>query len=246
MLIPWFAVSLVFWAAPAIVSGDLGSITWKSAIALFVRPFFHLWYIPALFIGVLIFWVCVRIRHGYWVIGALSIVGFIAFQTPIAEMIEPVEVVDYRYFGFFIWLAAGFLVRNANLRLPSARYSFLILLVGIALYVTDFYMSGDEWLLPVSLLVLNGGLFGCYPSILRWLDARSPSAWYPWESVGRESLWVYLLHPAITYPFILVTVGNPWQPLLGLALTVAIYAISVLLILLLSRSPRVVRVGNVD
>jgi acyltransferase len=229
MLWQWLVVSLAFgyWkgALPSTARGTLD--------VLFFEPLFHLWFVPALVLMVVITQVVLRSGCGWRTLAAVAAGTFIVFELPIGKQYIPESLtsLDHRYSAYFIWFLLGFAVRNAGwswLRSRAVQLGAAALAVtGLAVYASAF--GGGAWTRDIGFAALNTGLIILLPLMLDALRAPLPLIGDAMARLGRGSLWIYLLHPFAT---------EVWRPhddggLLGrgagVLITVAIVGVSVAL-----------------
>lgn len=229
MLLQWAAVTVCFIA----VAAEFGNRKWPKDIGDLVSdtvllPYFHLWYVPVLFVALVVLWSLVRFPQPHLLIASLGIGGFVLFESPLGP---PTNTIDHRYVGYFLWLAAGFLIRARGNGLPTGRTAGLLAATGGALWLAAFTVHG--WTATVGLLLLNFGLFGFAPTSLEWLNRHGGSSskagrFVEWLAIaGRDSLWIYLLHPVVTIPIVRLCRDSSLLPLVQLPLALAIFVLSV-------------------
>jgi acyltransferase len=223
MVAAWLGVSLLYLAVNQPES--FGSFP-RLVRDLFFRPEFHLWYVPALFGAVLVARLLIASPPGRIGLLAIAVGGYLLWRTPLDVLLPDVLIrnVDERYLGFLIWFVLGLYARNGWLQLPGRRLAASLILAGGLLYAVAFEFRG--WYSPVGFLMLNLGLVSLVPWIVQRLDRPLPHLGRSLETVGRNSLWVYLLHPFVTDLFRDADLSVPVERVAGVALTVVILAVA--------------------
>lgn len=194
MLWQWLAVSVVF---EVFMGGFRGSSTVESAWLAVAEPRYHLWYVPVLMAAVVAIWVAAPFRPAHLALGAIALLGYLLFATPLRSHVDLPVAVDYRYFAFplFVWLGAA--MRAGWLRSPKQPWvPLLLVVVGALLYAYGFENAG--WPRPIGFLWLNVGLGLLLPRLIARLERRIPVVTQSAVLLSTYSLWVYLLHPFAT------------------------------------------------
>lgn len=191
MLAAWLVVSLLYLA---VFDRDAHATAPHALRTLVLTPVWHLWYVPALFLAVVMTRLLCRARGA---LVTIAVLGMQAFETPLASV--SAVYVDRRYFGYFGWFLLGFAVRNGWLRVPAVGWRVAAIVVGGCGWVVGFY--GHAWAGDVGFIVLNVGVVLSVPAVLGLLSSPLPVVGGALTRIGRSSLWVYLLHPFVTGPF---------------------------------------------
>jgi len=233
MLIAWAVVSLAWLAT---FSADSFHSARRFIRDFVLKPEFHLWYIPALFVALLLAWALTRWRLGIAALGVIALLGYAAFESPIAGSLPFTGRWDDRYLGYLVFFVLGLAVRNGWLTVPPAWIRLVALAAGAGLYLTAFWSPGG-WRESVGFLVLNLGIGLSIPGLLARLVTPLGIAGTPLQLIGEYSLWVYLLHPFITR--ITQLDEGPWllRRGWGAVMTLVILIAAVLVILLWRRLP---------
>jgi fucose 4-O-acetylase-like acetyltransferase len=194
MLAAWLVVSLLYLA---VFDQDAYATVPHALRTLVLTPVWHLWYVPALFLAV----VMTRLlRDARVALVMIAVFGMLAFETPLPSVPLGIHThVDHRYLGYFGWFLLGFAVRNGWLRVPAAGWRVAAIVVGGCGWVAGFY--GHAWTGDVGFIVLNIGAVLSVPAVLGLLSSPLPMVGGALTRIGRYSLWVYLLHPFVTGPF---------------------------------------------
>jgi fucose 4-O-acetylase-like acetyltransferase len=221
MLAAWLVVSALYLA---VFDPSAYAMAPHALRTFLLTPVWHLWYVPALFLAVAAAKLLAGSTAGRLTLGAVALLGMIAFETPLGHAVVPSVVqahVDHRYLGYFGWFLLGLAVRNGWVRVPAAGWRIAAIVVGAAGWVAGFY--GHEWAGDVGFVVLNVGAVLSVPTVLGWLAEPVPVLGGALTRIGRYSLWVYLLHPFVTGP-LQASADRPGaeQRVLGLLVTAAI------------------------
>ena len=185
-------------------------------------PYFHLWFIPALFLMVLITWLSIKIGANHismLVIGGLTFIVFEALQIQNSVGWLNADSIDYRFAALYVWFVLGLLIAqrppiNLWITLPMA-------VVGSAGMFMAFPSAGS--LRDMSFFLMNAGLAGLLPHLIYTVERIGSLRWL--APVGQFSLWIYLLHPFATDLLRKNIAPNAWWQ--GLAMTIAIVVVSV-------------------
>ena len=233
MVIAWAVVS-VAWLAWFFPDSFHGIRRFIGDFAL--NPSFHLWYIPALFIALVLAWVLSRWRAGIIALGIVAVAGYFLFESPLSVALPFAGDWDERYVGYLVFFVLGLAVRNGWVGVPALWTRLAAIAVGGALYIAAFW-TADPWQVSLGFLALNLGVCLMVPTALDRMSTPLPFAGKPLQLIGEYSLWVYLLHPFVTR-LTLVDEGR-WivQRGWGVLVTLAILVASVLVILLWKKSP---------
>jgi fucose 4-O-acetylase-like acetyltransferase len=219
LVLPWLLVTglfLIIRKSPVemIMAGE-----WDALISrIFLFPYFHLWYIPALLVGISLLWLFSRLNVSVAVGMGIALALYFLFTNQVRGQFshELLEGFNRKYLGYFLFLYLGFVVRNSHLKFKSIRTSVLFAIFGLSIFIVGFYDRG--WYSPIGFLVLNLSLISIYPTLIAWFDRIEVWSKDQISSAGRFSLWLYLLHPLITVPFIRATDEKWFQALSGLLL----------------------------
>ncbi|WP_062383033.1 acyltransferase family protein [Demequina iriomotensis] len=224
MLLAWLVVSLV-WRAAATPGASWAPKDLVDAVVL--QPAFHLWYIPALMLAVVVAWVLVRTaRPGLW-IGAVAALAYLG--TPALESITGPLPFDRRYLLYFVYFAFGLMVRNGWARVLPVPWALASVAGGLVLRAAVF--AGAESIDQLAWLVLNIGAMSLVPPAIGWLERPLPAIGPSLATIGQYSLWVYLLHPFVTSGKVMpgAEIWGSSVPL-SLAVTVLVLVVAVVLI----------------
>ncbi|MFD2793228.1 acyltransferase family protein [Promicromonospora vindobonensis] len=230
MLAAWLVVS-VLWLA--LEEPDAFTDVQSFVEVLLLRPAFHLWYVPMLFLSVLLLRLLGRpLNSSAWArtaLGLAAVAGALLFQTPLKELVPPIVLdnVDARYAGYFVWVLLGVALRNGWLPRIGLWWLAPLVVVGLAarswVYVSD---AAGPWWSVVAFTVLSLGASLCVPPLRDALRSRLPIVGEALGTVGKHSLYVYLLHPFVTDALQTPEVGWLRSLVLGAAVTVAILVAS--------------------
>jgi len=223
MLLPWLIAFVAFSA----ISGEFATFA-KIAMSI-LRPHYHLWFVPVLFVFVLI---ATRVKlptTALFVIAlAVSVVGFALFgfphyKGPLAGMTLP----DDRYLTMAVFFFAGLWV-SQRATIPVLPAS-LLAIAGLGLWQYEFW-NADAVPTILAYVGLNLALIATLP-VLVALPLRSSLL----EFLGQDSLYFYLWHL-----FLFRVLTRLFQPFIGGWLLLAL-VFGVTMIVLLAARPILAR-----
>ncbi|MFD7308990.1 acyltransferase family protein [Promicromonospora sp. NPDC059942] len=230
MIAAWLVVS-VLWLA--VQEPDAFGSVRSFVEVLVLRPSFHLWYVPMLFLSVLL----LRLLGGPLArsvvaraaLGVAAVAGALLFQTPLKELVPQVVLdnVDARYAGYFVWILLGVAVRNGWF--PRLGLVWVLPVVAVGLVARSWVYTSDgagPWWSVAAFTVLSLGASLCVPALRDALRTPLPIVGESLRTVGHHSLYVYLLHPFVTDALHTPEVGWLRSMALGGAVTVAILVAS--------------------
>ncbi|MDN4484317.1 acyltransferase family protein [Demequina lignilytica] len=218
MLWQWLAVSVAF---ELFSGGFRGDSTVESMWLMIVDPRYHLWYVPVLFVAIVAIWAFAPYRRANMALGALTLVGYMLYSTPLRNAWDLPQEIDPRYLGYMIFVWLGVAVRMGMLRAPRRGWTTLLAIVpGAALYAWGF--DHGSWFKAVGFLVLNIGLCLAVPAILRAIERPVPLLGPAAALISTYSLWIYLLHPFVTQTFIVPSGSTLREVALGAGLAALI------------------------
>lgn len=204
MLWQWLVVSIAF---EFYMGGFRGDSLSESLWLMVAEPRFHLWFIPALLIAVLLIWLMAPLRMSRVTLGTIFLAGYFLYSTPLRNSLDMPDGFDPRFIGYgvFVWLG----VESRRLAVPTSLRvwaSSVAILGGGTLYLVGFYESG--WYKALGFLIFNLGIMLVLPGLLRLLERRVPILTTAAVLIATYSLWVYLLHPFATEAFRVEEVGS--------------------------------------
>lgn len=185
LILPWLVACLVHLT----VSRQLDIL---SPIAIFLRPPYHLWFVPVMMAFILVAAVSRRTPSAMLAIAApFSIAAMYAFG--VGQSGDPILTapVDRRFFIYPIFFFFGLWVARHETRPWKQRASMLLAMIGLAWWCE---LHSRPALLPevAAELILGLSLTSLLPL------ARTSRLHLPFTaSIGRESLYYYLWHPLI-------------------------------------------------
>ncbi|SEJ59522.1 acyltransferase family protein [Demequina mangrovi] len=183
--------------------------------ALFLQPAFHLWYVPALMLGLVAAWFLVRTSRPWLWVGAAGVIAYVG--TPVLQALVGPLPFNKRYLIFFVYFAYGLMVRNGWARALPMRWALAATGIGLALRIAIFAGVG----LPADLsrLVLTLGVVSLIPPAITLLAKPLPAVGPSLVSIGQYSLWIYLLHPLVTQGTV-VPWSESWRDVLSRSIVV--------------------------
>jgi fucose 4-O-acetylase-like acetyltransferase len=230
MIAAWLVVS-VLWLA--VQEPDAFDSVRSFVEVLVLRPSFHLWYVPMLFLSVLLLRLLGRPLGRSVVaraaLGVAAVAGALLFQTPCKELVPQVVLdnVDARYAGYFVWILLGVAVRNGWF--PRLALGWVLPVVAVGLVARSWVYTSDAagpWWSVAAFTVLSLGASLSVPALRDALRTPLPIVGEGLRTVGQYSLYVYLLHPFVTDALQTPEIGWARSMALGAAVTVAILVAS--------------------
>lgn len=230
MLAAWLVVSVLWLVAQ---EPDAFESVRTFLEVLLLRPSFHLWYVPMLFLSVLVLRLLggplgrsAAARAG---LAVAAVAGALLFQTPLKELVPDVvlDTVDARYAGYFVWVLLGVAVRNGWF--PRVGAGWYVPLIAVGLVARSWVYTSEAagpWSSAAAFTVLSVGAALAVPALRDALRTTLPVVGAGLRTVGKHSLYVYLLHPFVTDALATPEVGPLRSMALGAAVTVAILVAS--------------------
>ena len=179
MLFPWFIALVVY-----TVFLSLDHFTIHEIAIRFIHPFYHLWYVPSLFIFIVITWILRRIKDDELFFFFLVSIGLLLINTNIS-------LFEFRL-SFFVYFIAGIVVQKLQLQNNHILigggvfliYSIVILILFMLSVKHDYYVTYLR--LPCMLLI-------CTTSVQAVINSKKLHSLLL-SFVGRNSLEIYLWH----------------------------------------------------
>ena len=186
MLLPWAVATSIY------VTVSHVPLSWTAPVDLFLRPVFHLWYIPALFCFILSTRLLPFSPLTLLALSApVSLAAMYGFGLGHAAVGQGLFAPDSRflyypvYFFFGMWMAARPLSRQ-HIWMASIA-------AGLGLvWWAALYGSGDQLAYVPARLLMCIGLIALLRNWTEW-RWRFPAV----EAIGRGSLFFYLWHPLV-------------------------------------------------
>lgn len=230
MILPWLIAIIVYlWA-----TDNLLSITYSSFYKIYFFPYYHLWYVPSLFLFILCTWFLKNYDELIIIIMALGIFMFFfnsyyfnnQFITKLINVYKP---------HYFIFYLSGYFFRkyhfvnHVNEKVISYIMCLLILLIFYR--ISNFYFALspflfiDFYVLNISIIFL---MLTCITDDKMRLNYSTYLIW-----LGKNSLPVYLYHvliillsKSIFLPHLYIIYWYSLTTLLIISLIIMIYYLS--------------------
>lgn len=208
MVRQWLAV-LVVWAFLFARPDGL-----EAAVRLLTAPPFHLWYVPALVVAL-----SVLKQLPLRVALVVTLAAAVVWGTPLKASVPTPDGLDWRYLAYPFWVVLGTATRRGVVRPHPGLLAAGV--VGVAGWIGG-YVAGERWVIDVGFLLLNLSTVVVVPAAIDAADRwRAPVAEIL-ATVGRHSLWIYLLHPFATRWVVRVDDGGLEGRLVGAVATALI------------------------
>lgn len=237
LIIPWI-LGLIGYLPFSLSGRDISEIN----LSDFIFPFFHLWYIPAYILGVLLCYAVIKYRISALFIlvltASITCGWFMVFkdnELPATE--QPLHHLgDKRLYAYLFFFFIGFSLRNGLLKIkPSVPLLLFLIVFSLTATVILFYQDTPQVIMLIPYMVFNSCL------ALFVLIYVGPNEWFQHKLVlliNKHSLGLYLYHPMIIF-LIYHFLGdenrehtNNWQ---GLAIGLTTLSIALTLILVLQK-----------
>lgn len=203
LVLPWVVASLLMLLLQR--HGSLREISTQDIANFWFKPTYHLWFVPALLIMI----VFTRAAAGS-LIAELAL--FVA-SLIVALIVLPLEtglptsfhrvLGDMRTYRFLVFYVFGYLLRNHH---PAVeRFAVVLRGASWALIPLGSYLylarpgQLNSWPVSIAFLLINLPLLAWIAVLLPRLDFSGQFA-TAMKRVGQDSLWIYLVHPFITWP----------------------------------------------
>jgi fucose 4-O-acetylase-like acetyltransferase len=164
---------------------------------LLLDPYFHLWFVPALFLMILMTWCAARLNMSLKLLLVVAFALWMVFTTlPALNPDSPLNnsEVDLRFLGLYVWFVLGLNLKGREWSPRFVTLAAVTAIVGGGLVFLTFPVSNVFFF--AGSLMLNGGLGFC---LLRLYEVGERSRFlHRFAAIGRYSLWIYLLHPFAT------------------------------------------------
>ena len=168
-----------------------------------IYPFYHLWYVPAYVIGVLICFTVIKLRIPAIIIliltGAFTIVWYDIYRsTYLAVEQQPLYILgEKRFYSYQVFFFLGFALRNGliQIKLPA----LLLVIVATVAFVASVilvYSNASDYTISVPYMFFNLSL------VLFLLLYFAPLALFQHPLIlliNKQSLGIYLYHPMIIF-----------------------------------------------
>lgn len=203
MLLPWLVATILY-----MVAGD-APISWNLPLELLLRPPFHLWYIPALFLLILVTRLLPLSPLLLLAIGTpISLATMYAFGLEHGPVGHSLLSPDSRFLRYPVYFFFGMLVAERGF---PKRYLWIVLLVGALglAWWSSLYGSNQGLAFVPARLLMCLCLIALLPSL-----AATRLHWAPINRIGRDSLFFYLWHPLVM-ALVMMAGGGAWVTLAG-------------------------------
>lgn len=197
--VPWAIAFLFFFLyehREAILSGRLTAATVADAL---LYPWHHLWFIPAYVAMAVTTYILVKIRAPLVAVAVIALIFSVVWRGTMSDRIRDLACLywlgDKRFGHLYCFFLIGFLMRNRFSRSFSTPELWLAAAaLGVARIVL-FFTPRPPALNAVSFVALNAVLaLPVLSAVSRMRTLKLP----PLNFIGKQSLGVYLWHPAVT------------------------------------------------
>jgi len=206
-LIPWAIASLVY--LPFSLQGR--SITQLTIMNL-LYPFYHLWYVPAYFIGVMLCYAVAQLRIPVKLVllitASFTVIWYIFFRDshlPVTE--QPLYWLgEKRFYAYLFFFFLGFALRNEYIRIfPNPFFLLSAIAIVFVTIVVFVFNHLPDFAIAILYLLFNAG---CVLFVLLYVG---PQQWLQHKFIlfiNKQSLGIYLYHPLILFT-IYHLIGDP-------------------------------------
>lgn len=186
MLLPWAVATSIY------VTISHVPLSWTSPIDLFLRPVFHLWYVPALFCFIVATRLLPFSPLTLLALSApVSLAAMYGFGLGHAALWDGPLAPDSRYLYYLGYFFLGMWVARRPLARQHLWLAWMATGLGL-IWWTGLYDSGDQFAYVPARLLMCIGLIALLPS---WTERRWRLPMV--EAIGRGSLFFYLWHPLV-------------------------------------------------
>lgn len=209
LILPWLIASLCYTPFVMQAHGTEGF-----TLTDFLYPFYHLWYVPAYFLGVLLCYAVLKLKINAWlVLGISAVLTFLWYifyrENPLPVTEQPLYWLgDKRFYSYLFFFFLGFALRNGLITCSVPPLLLLLSTVGAFTAIVPLaYLRDPYGLLSLLYIVFNGSL------VLFVLVCASHKSWFQNKLIlliNRQSLGIYLYHPAIIFT-IYALLGDPFK-----------------------------------
>ncbi len=207
LIIPWIIATICYF--PYSLKGR--SITSFNLTDL-LYPFFHLWYVPAYVIGVLLCFFVIKFKISAFLIlnltGAFTVIWYNVYREAdvIVEQQSLYFLGEKRFYAYLTFFFLGFSLRNEliKVKLP-AWFLFGVVVVSFAVSVFLVYTHSPSYIVSIPYMFFNICL------ILFLLLYFAPLEWFQYKLIlliNKQSLGFYLYHPMVVFT-IYRLIGDP-------------------------------------
>jgi len=197
MLLPWILAFIFFYVLrnfKYIISSDL---TLNDLILSLLYPYYHLWYIPSVFVMVLLIWLLVKFKLSLKFILVSSAVFTVIWLATNENGQNASNIVftimgDKRTYYFFVYLFIGFYLRNIKyLQISKQICITATLFLGLFVFA-DFFLNFSNYVSETVELSFNISLIYLLLNYYKEINFGETI-----KNIGVNSLPIYLWHPLI-------------------------------------------------
>jgi fucose 4-O-acetylase-like acetyltransferase len=201
MILPWFFAFIMYNFLANYKELFTNAFTVKSLINLILYPYYHLWYVPSLFIMIiaLSLLIKVNISNRIILISSLTITLtwlIISEQHWVQENIFIQLLGDKRTYYFFLFFYVGYYIRNLKNDYKEINYrvDVILIVLFVVLRITDYFYWKNIILTSIIFTLLNICIIRyCISSII--YKKFEPNSIL--SKIGTYSLPIYLWHVAV-------------------------------------------------
>ncbi|MBG9376704.1 acyltransferase [Panacibacter sp. DH6] len=207
LFIPWLIASLLY--LPFSLRGrSLYELTPTDLL----YPFFHLWYVPAYFMGAMLCYVVTRfkipVKPLVFLTGCITICWYIFYrdnQLPVSE--QPLYWFgEKRLYAYLFFFLTGFSLRNELVKFfPHPLFLLATIVIAFTSIVVFVYSHVPDLATVIPYMIFNSSL------VLFLLIYAAPQNWFQNKLIlltNKQSLGIYLYHPMIIF-IIYRIIGDP-------------------------------------
>ena len=199
MLLPWLVACVIYYPVNNIPALRQGSIPWQDTLSHLLYPWYHLWFVPVLFLMVVMTWglekqnyMPRRIILG----GGLLLAICVPTLDNLTGALVPSSMTyffgDHRLYSYFFFFYLGYCLRNSMLLTQIPRGGALAIVVSFAiLRVMDFWIEIPDILSVLVFVTLNAALIIFCIRFLLNFDILGKRLF---QFMGVNSLPIYLWH----------------------------------------------------
>ncbi len=207
LIIPWIIATICY--LPYSLKGR--SITTFNLTDL-LYPYFHLWYVPAYVIGVLLCYSVIKFKIPALLMliltGAFTVIWYNVYRaTDLTIEQQPLYFLgEKRFYAYLVFFFLGFSLRNELIKVKFPAFLlFGVVAVSFTTSVFLVYGHAPDYVVVIPYMFFNICL------VLFLLLYFAPLEWFQYKLIlliNKQSLGFYLYHPMVVFT-IYQLIGDP-------------------------------------
>lgn len=192
MLLQWIIALCVFTFLAYYPNLNIGSIG-----AYIVKPYYHLWFVPTLFVFIMFLWIILKFKNEYVLLCLIGIVSALLYASN-AIVISMANGIRFEY---FVWFALGIVSRkyyNKKFNIQNINKKIVwggVFLINALIMLPLFYFHEDARGCYMKYFMVAYCLYLCLFVVLPYIiNEKNTFRNKVLEKIGRNSLEIYLWH----------------------------------------------------